>query len=106
LRETAVGEVRGRVGGTLRDKGDKEEGEEVDGVLSGSEEEGEGVVTENSGVIDAVKVTESASATLKNENEQEGTAATTRAYHLSHHYLVEAHQKEQYPLSLSWSVEL
>jgi len=89
---------------------------EEDEVLSGSESDAPDVVSDNggasasaSGVVDAVKVTESPCTTFtieeQEEEEEEGIAATTRAYPFSHYALpVHAHPKECYPvLSLSSS---
>ena len=101
LSVTAVGGARARAAGTLRERED--ETEDVDDALSGSESDVPEVATEGggtSGVVDAVKVTESPSTTLV---EEQGMAATTRAYPLSHYpLLVHAHQKEHYPLLSSY----
>jgi len=86
---------------------------EEDEVLSESECDVPDVVSDNggasaSGVVDAVKVTESPCTTFTIEEQQEqeqGIAATTRTYPFSHYALpVHAHPKECYPvLSLSSS---
>jgi len=92
---------------------------EEDEVLSGSESDAPDVVSDNggasanaSGVVDAVKVTESPCTTFtieeqqqQQQQQQEGIAATTRAYPFSHYALpVHAHPKERYSvLSLSSS---
>jgi len=102
-----IGGPRARAVGSLGEADDEE-----DEVLSGSESDAPEVVSDSggaSGIVDAVKVTESPCRTFMIEEQQpqqEGIAATTRAYPFSHDVLpVHAHSKECYPVvSLSSSL--
>ena len=108
LSAPPIGGPRARAVGSLREVDNEE-----DEVLSESECDVPDVVSDNggasaSGVVDAVKVTESPCTTFTIEEQQEqeqGIAATTRTYPFSHYALpVHAHPKECYPvLSLSSS---
>ena len=109
LSAPPIGGSRARAVGSLREVDNEE-----DEVLSGSESDAPDVVSDNggagaSGVVDAVKVTESPCRTYtiegqqqqqqREEEEEEGIAATTRAYPFSHYAVpVHAHSKECYPV--------